>query len=89
LIQKDRRSLERRLGDLLFAIVRLGQCCDLDAEESLRQRTGQFIHRFDRMEKLLADRGLLLQQCSPEELQELWRETEADAGRQPTGKGKP
>ena len=53
---EDRRAAE--LGDLLLATVAVARRLDLDPEEALREATDRFVHRFDRLEGIVADRRL-------------------------------
>lgn len=72
----DQHGMEKRLGDILFAIVNLGRFVDIDAEEALRTTLDRFARRFAEIEKALAAEGRSIEQTSPEELNHLWDETE-------------
>jgi MazG family protein len=73
--RNDRRAMEKKLGDLLFAMVNLGRLRNLDAEEALREKVNRFVERFEYIEKTLAKKGRNFQQTSLEELGALWEET--------------
>jgi MazG family protein len=73
--RNDRRAMEKKLGDLLFAMVNLGRLGNLDAEEALREKANLFVERFEYIEKILAEEGRNFQQISLEELDALWEET--------------
>jgi tetrapyrrole methylase family protein/MazG family protein len=63
------------LGDTLFVLVSLARKLGLDAEESLRLASRRFRQRFDRLQSLVAERGLRLEELSIDVLESLWRET--------------
>ncbi|HXY97534.1 MAG TPA: nucleoside triphosphate pyrophosphohydrolase [Steroidobacteraceae bacterium] len=68
------------LGDLLFAVVNLSRHLELDAETALRNANAKFERRFRHMERLAAERGLVLEQLSAAQWDELWRETKLNGG---------
>ena len=71
----------REMGDLLFAVVNLARWLKIDAEEALRLANRRFLTRFQRMERLCAERGLELSALSAVEQDELWEEAKrAEAG---------
>jgi len=68
----ERRSEE--LGDLLFAAANWARHLGVDPEESLRLANAKFERRFRAMEKLAAERALVLKTLSPAEWDGLWNE---------------
>jgi ATP diphosphatase len=68
------------LGDLLFAVVNLSRHLELDAEAALRHANAKFERRFRNMERLAVERGLVLEQLSAAQWDELWRETKLNGG---------
>jgi tetrapyrrole methylase family protein / MazG family protein len=74
---EDRRAAE--LGDLLLAAVAVARRLDLDPEEALREATDRFVHRFDRLEGIVADRRLDLSALPEPDLLALWSEAKASA----------
>lgn len=62
------------LGDMLFAIVNVARWLDIDAEIALRDSNQRFITRFHTVERLAADRDLVLTQLGIEQLEALWQE---------------
>lgn len=62
------------LGDLLFAVVNLSRHLGLDAEAVLRGANAKFERRFRGMERLAAQRGLVLARLSAAEWDALWEE---------------
>jgi nucleoside triphosphate diphosphatase len=68
------------LGDLLFAVVNLSRHLELDAEAALRNANAKFERRFRNMERLAAERGLVLERLSAAQWDELWRETKLNGG---------
>ena len=62
------------LGDLLFAVANWSRHLEVDPEEALRLANAKFERRFRVMEKLAAERALVLKKLSPAEWDELWNE---------------
>jgi tetrapyrrole methylase family protein/MazG family protein len=69
---RDERLHE--LGDVLFAVVNLARWLKLDPEEALRAANRRWIERYERVERLAAERGRALADLSPEEKDVLWNE---------------
>jgi ATP diphosphatase len=62
------------LGDLLFAVANWARHLSVDPEESLRRANAKFERRFRAMEKLAAERALVLKSLSPAQWDGLWNE---------------
>ncbi len=69
---------QRELGDVLFAWAQWARHKGLKAEAALRSANFRFYRRFTAMEALAQERGLSLEGCSAEELDDLWEEVKAD-----------
>ena len=69
---RDQRLHE--LGDVLFATVNLARWLKLDPEEALRTANRRWIERYERAERLGAERGQVLADLSPAQKDELWDE---------------
>ena len=65
------------LGDLLFAVANWARHLEVDAEESLRLANAKFERRFRAMEKLAAERVLVLKSLTPSAWDGLWNEVKA------------
>jgi len=68
----DKSSLERELGDLLFALVNLIRWHGLDAESLLRQMNERFLKRFNFIEDEVNRQGRQMTDLSLEEMDEIW-----------------
>ena len=66
-------------GDLLFAVVQLGQLLDIEAEEALRMANRRFRARFEAVERLARQRGLDAGSLDSAQRDELWSAA-ADVG---------
>jgi len=62
------------LGDLLFAVANWARHLEVDAEEALRLANAKFERRFRAMEKIAAERALVLKSLSPAQWDSLWNE---------------
>jgi len=62
------------LGDLLFAVANWARHLDVDPEESLRLANAKFERRFRAMEKLAAERALVLKSLDAGQWDALWNE---------------
>ncbi len=74
-VGRDARLHE--LGDVLFASVNLARWLKLDPEEALRSANRRWIDRYERVETLALERGLVLGDLSAEEKDLLWNEVKA------------
>ncbi len=73
-------GIVEELGDLLFTIANWGRHLQVDPEAALRAANGKFERRFSCMERKARERGLALAALSPEQWDELWRESKSEAG---------
>jgi nucleoside triphosphate diphosphatase len=67
-------ALEEELGDLLFAVVNLVRLSGGHAMRALQQANAKFSTRFEALERLARDRGVVLGSATLEELDVLWDE---------------
>jgi len=67
-------ALEEELGDLLFAVVNLARLSGAHAMRALAAANRKFTDRFEQLERLAEQRGLVLSQASLEQLDALWDE---------------
>ena len=67
-------ALEEELGDLLFAVVNLTRLAGAHPLTALQRANAKFSERFSRVERLAAERGIVLGEASLEELDALWEE---------------
>jgi MazG family protein len=67
-------ALEEELGDLLFAVVNLTRLAGTHALTALQRANRKFTTRFEALEELAAEAGVVLSEASLEELDGLWDE---------------
>ena len=67
-------ALEGELGDLLFAVVNLCRKAGVHASLALDRANEKFIRRFGEVERIAADRGLVVGEASLEQLDAIWDE---------------
>lgn len=78
----DPRRIDDELGDLLFAVVNVARHLDVEPEASLRVATRKFRRRFQAVERLASERGIVLGQADLATLDALWDEVKlSDAPR--------
>jgi nucleoside triphosphate diphosphatase len=77
----DAARLEEELGDLLFAVVNLARLSGAHAMRALVQANTKFARRFEALEALARERGVVLGQAELAELDRLWDEVKRDEGR--------
>lgn len=68
------------LGDLLFTVVALARRLDVDAELALREANQKFRRRFQRMEHLAHERGLVFEDLTRDQHVALWNEAKSELG---------
>ena len=73
-------ALEEELGDLLFAVVNLARLAGAHAMQALGAANRKFTDRFQALEALAAERGVVLGSASLAELDALWDEVKARRG---------
>ena len=69
---EDKTSLERELGDLLFALVNLIRWYGFDAESLLRQMNQRFLSRFNFIESEVSRQDRQITDLSLSELDAIW-----------------
>jgi MazG family protein len=74
----DRERLEDELGDLLFAVVNLCRKADVHPALALDAANVKFARRFTAVERIAAERGLVVGQASLGELDAIWDEVKRD-----------
>ncbi|HEV2130349.1 MAG TPA: nucleoside triphosphate pyrophosphohydrolase [Longimicrobiaceae bacterium] len=67
-------ALEEELGDVLFSVVNLARLTGAHASVSLARANAKFARRFAGLERLAAERGLVLEDAGLELLDQLWEE---------------
>jgi MazG family protein len=73
-------ALEEELGDLLFAVVNLTRLAGTHALTALQRANRKFTARFEALEELAAEAGVVLGEASLEELDGLWDEVKRREG---------
>jgi MazG family protein len=71
-------ALEEELGDLLFAAVNLVRLAGSHPTPALARANRKFRRRFERLEALAKERGVMLGEASLEQLDVLWDEIKAE-----------
>ena len=69
--------IAEEIGDLLFSCVNLARHTEIDAEQALMAANDKFQQRFQFIELQLSDSGKNVEECSLEELEELWNEAKS------------
>ena len=70
----EKARCEEELGDLLFSVVNVSRFLGVEPEQSLTEACNKFISRFEKVERLAADRSVNMEKASLEELDQLWDE---------------
>jgi len=70
----DESAIEEELGDLLFAVVNLTRLAGKHPTTALDRANRKFHERFERLERLAKNRGIVLEDAGLEVLDELWEE---------------
>ena len=68
------RAIEAELGDLLFACVNLCRRAGVHPSVALDRANDKFVRRFREIERLAAERGIVLADAGLEVLDQLWDE---------------
>ena len=68
----NQADIEDEFGDLLFSCVNVSRFLNVDSEEALTNATDKFIKRFQLVEQLAAENGVIMKDASLKELDLLW-----------------
>lgn len=73
----DQKEME--FGDVLFSLINYARQVGINPDTALERTNQKFIHRFQMMEKLAAQRNQLLENLSIEALDALWNEAKQNS----------
>lgn len=73
--EADTTVTQKRLGDLLLAIVHWARTLDIDPESALREANARFARRLRHIEQVARQRAVAVEAISVEEKKRLWDET--------------
>ncbi len=74
----DQDKIEEELGDLLFSVVNMARHLGKDPEQALAKANHKFTRRFKAVETKVTQKGLVLQECSLDELDLEWESVKLD-----------
>ncbi len=77
-------ELEEELGDLLFAVVNLSRLAGAHALLALNGANAKFARRFEALERLARERGMVLESSGLDAMEALWQEVKREE-RESTG----
>tara|TARA_B100000614_G_scaffold262626_1_gene297187 strand:+ start:1032 stop:1781 length:750 start_codon:yes stop_codon:yes gene_type:complete len=77
IIKKEKNLSELEFGDFLFSIVNYARFLDIDPELALEKSNKKFIKRFEEMEVLIKEKGLILSEMDITELNLLWEQVKS------------
>lgn len=69
---KDEKIIEEEFGDLLFSLVNLSRFIRINPEDALNRAVDKFVHRFQKLEKVMEKEGQNLKDASLEEMDKVW-----------------
>lgn len=75
---EDAPALEEELGDLLFAVVNLVRLAGSHSATVLEQANRKFTRRFERLEEVAGERGVVLGEATLDELDAIWDEVKLE-----------
>lgn len=64
--------IEDEFGDVFFSLVNYARFLHVDAENALERTNKKFIHRFQEMERLIREEGLIMHDMTLTELDAYW-----------------
>ena len=77
-LETNRHRIEDEIGDLLFACTNLARHAHIDPETALRRSNRKFVSRFNRMEKLAAEKSLALENLDLNTWEQLWEQVKSE-----------
>jgi tetrapyrrole methylase family protein / MazG family protein len=78
--RKDSEALEEEIGDLLFAVVNFARLSNVHPSTALIRANQKFVRRFGRLEKLAAERGVVVGDAPLTALDDLWSVVKGEEG---------
>lgn len=75
--QPSHDRLSDEIGDLLFAVVNVARKVNVQPGAALERSNAKFRERFAHVERIAAERGVLLGEATLEELDVIWEEVKA------------
>ena len=72
------RHQQEELGDVLFSAVNVARLLHIDPEEALTRSTEKFMDRFEKVERIAAQRGMDMSKTPMDELNALWAEAKGN-----------
>ena len=76
--KKDKASMEKEIGDLLFSIVNLSRKYGIDPENALELTNKKFLSRFSYIEQYAQKKGCLLNDMTLQQMEEKWQEAKKE-----------
>ena len=76
--RNDSDQIKEELGDLMFTLTNLCRFLGVSAEDVLRYSNRKFTKRFRFIEDRLAQQGREFENCSDNELDELWQDAKSE-----------
>lgn len=70
-------NLENEFGDLLFALINYGRMQGINAEDALDKTNRKFRRRFNYVEQKAREKGIGIQNLSPDDMIAYWNEAKA------------
>ena len=71
-VEQDPIEKEMEFGDILFSLINYGRFIGINSEDALEKSNKKFISRFQILEDLAKEKGLVLGEMSLNELDDLW-----------------
>ncbi|MGF1726925.1 nucleoside triphosphate pyrophosphohydrolase [Photobacterium nomapromontoriensis] len=73
-VSPQQERIEEEMGDLLFAVANFSRHLDVKPERALHRANQKFERRFREVEKTVLEQGKQLEECSLEQLDQVWDE---------------
>lgn len=70
--QQNQPAIEEEFGDVLFSLINYARFLQVDPENALEKINRKFIHRFQSMEKMAAEKNTSLHALSLKEMDAMW-----------------
>jgi len=75
---RDTKTIEAELGDVLFSIINASRLYGIDPEAALEKTNRKFIKRFNYLEKETLLKGISLKDMSLDEMNVIWEEAKKE-----------
>ncbi len=78
---KKQQHIEEEFGDVFFSLINYARFLNIDPENALELTNKKFMNRFQKIESILYEKGIEVQNSTLEEMDKIWNEIKKDGNK--------